>query len=504
MKQIKNIVYLMLENRSLDQALGWLYKYNNPKNVIPKGSSSFFNGLQTGNYWNPDNSGNPVIATMVSDRNMQVPSVDPNEPYENVNNQLFRRVNNPTPGEIPGMKGFYKDFSSTSSGNFAEIMQCYDPSTLIILNALAGNYAVSDAYFSSVPTQTNCNRAFAATGNSIGTLWGASTAMVDNHWDGNWIDPSTPVDFNGRTIWDVLSENGYSSKNDWMIYYSQYWTDLEQYCFTQDLLWPSLKKYNNFSDISNFFTQAAAGTLPSFSFLEPAWYEILYNGNDYHPPANLAAGEAFLCKIFGALRQSPQWNETLLIINFDEHGGTYDHVPPPWGAKAPWSDPSDGTAKPQKYEHDFLFDRFGVRVPLILVSPNIPASTVFRSETAVPYDHTSVIATILNNFGIDKSRWKLGSRVANAPTFENVVSLNTPREDSPELEEPVVPVMSDHVAPNDLQLMVSGRMLLRASQRAQFPREQLMALYEEELKNVKTVAGLMSVTYKLLKMMEGK
>ena len=89
----------------------------------------------------------------------------------------------------------------------------------------------------------------------------------------------------------------------------------------------------------------------------------------------------FCQSIYDALTSNEEaWKETLFIYSFDEHGGTYDHVPTPWGAKAPWSDLSDGTAEPNLFEGDFKFDRFGVRVPLILVSPLVPESTVFRSK----------------------------------------------------------------------------------------------------------------------------
>lgn len=182
MDQIKNIVYLMLENRSLDNVLGWLYKDAKPLNVIPKNSSPVFNGLYTGKYYNPDQNG--VQHPVTTAQSLQVPSVDPNEVYYQVNAQLYGSQDNPPLNKEATMLGFLNDFNDN-----LEILQCYDPPVLYVLNTLAQFYAVSDAYFSSIPSQTNCNRAFAGSGNSIGTLWFESTSMVDNHWDDDVVNP---------------------------------------------------------------------------------------------------------------------------------------------------------------------------------------------------------------------------------------------------------------------------------------------------------------------------
>lgn len=128
-----------------------------------------------------------------------------------------------------------------------------------------------------------------------------------------------------------------------------------------------------------------------------------------------------------------RWNDTLFIVNFDEHGGTYDHVAPPWNAAVPWGGDS-ATPAPTQSELGFGFDRYGVRVPLILVSPYIEANTVFRAGPATPFDHASVIATILTMTGIPRSDWKLGNRVQNAPTFEWVLTRSAPRTDTPRIQ----------------------------------------------------------------------
>ena len=126
------------------------------------------------------------------------------------------------------------------------------------------------------------------------------------------------------------------------------------------------------------------------------------------------------------MKSGPAWNETLFVITFDEHGGIFDHAPPPY-AENPWpNDVLDG----------FRFDMMGVRVPTILVSPLIKRQTVFRSPTAVAYDSTSILATLLNWYGVPKARWGLGERARHAPTFEGVFQLSEPRADKPLFEPP--------------------------------------------------------------------
>ena len=263
------------------------------------------------------------------------------------------------------MGGFYQDFASYDDQT-QQIMQSYTPAELPVLNGLAKNFAVSDEYFCSIPTQTNSNRAFAACGNSIGINTANQSEAWVNNRNTDYIPPhlSQPrgSQFNQKTIWNVLSENGFDTTSEWMQYYSNgNWIEdllgLEGYSYTRDLM-EKIQDTSfdaHFDNMDVFMANAKAGTLPKFSFLEPEWgleipigmKDYGVNGTDYHPPTNLAPGEAFVKSIYDALTSNEEaWKETLFIINFDEHGGTYDHVPTPWGAKAPWSDLSDGTAEP--------------------------------------------------------------------------------------------------------------------------------------------------------------
>lgn len=439
---VKYVVYLMLENRSLDSVLGWLYDdKNQPHNFIPKASASKpYDGLKPNTYWNRDKQGKVVYASQIAASEGQgIPDVDPNECYVKVQMQIADDQGNK-------MGGFLKDFQTTTTTNPNSIMQAYTPESLPVINALAQQFAVSDAYFSSVPSNTDANRAFALSGNSIGTggTYGTQpdTAMVDTHV--HYTRGIPPYAFTRRCLWDVLWEAGLRHTTDWSVFYHQTWPGPNappivgsgSQCFTQ-LMIDSLQKYDKmfFRQIDQFYRilNGAPNTqMPTFSYLEPCWNldyngKTYQNGNDYHPPGHLTCGEFFLETLFNKLQASKYWNETLLIINFDEHGGTYDHVEPPENVMAPWTNQRDGTAPPANYAVPFDFTRLGVRVPLLLISPLIEEKTVIRSDTSVPFDHTSIIATILNFFKIDASKWQLGSRTASAPTFESVITRQTPR-----------------------------------------------------------------------------
>jgi phospholipase C len=408
---INHFVVVMLENRSFDNLLGFLYVDQN--NVSPAGQK--FEGL-TGTESNPDNSGKPIQVFKIQ-QNQKLsyfyPRADPGEGFANTNVQLFGT--NPVPaGAVATNQGFVKNFQTNMTLPKAhalpgtqpsDVMGIYTPQLLPILSGLARGYAVCDYWFSSAPTETFPNRAFVAMATSQGRV----------------TDGSAP--FTAPSIYTLLAKNGYS----WAMYgYTQ--DPLARHSIADITNAPN----SNFGTFQDFKTAAANGTLANYVFLEPEWGS---SGNSQHPNYDVSKGEQFLHDVYYALIGSKVWQSTLLIITYDEHGGCYDHVPPPASAKAPDKFPG---------EQGFDFTRFGVRVPTVLVSPWIQAGTVYRApgwqkgyppgQSATPFDHASILSTVEKRFGLVN----LTARDKAAPDVASVLTLGKPRADDP-LKNQVLP-----------------------------------------------------------------
>jgi hypothetical protein len=180
---------------------------------------------------------------------------------------------------------------------------------------------------------------------------------------------------------------------------------------------------------STFKERAAAGNLPDYTYLDPRYFD--FPGapqNDNHPGnADVSNGEILLKETYEIIRNSPHWEESLFVITYDEHGGFYDHVSTPLYAPNP-----DGQVHP-----DFAFDRLGVRVPTIMVSPWIKKGTVVHGapKDQLPtdtseYEASSVYATVKKMWNLDSDF--LTKRDEWASTFEHIFDeLEAPRTDCP-------------------------------------------------------------------------
>jgi len=305
-------------------------------------------------------------------------------------------------------------------------MQAHSASQVPVITTLAQEFAVSDAWFCSVPSQTWPNRAFVHAGTSNGNV---NNGTIPN-----------PFHWNVTTIFNVLDSIGAS----WTVYNDDLAPSLTRLMFPK--LWDPLLE-GHFRGFSDFQEDCANDGLPQYAFIEPDF--MTARANDEHPPHDVSAGERFLLAIWQAVSGSPAWTNTILVVTYDEHGGCYDHVLPPTNAMTP--DPQSDPG-----QEGFSFDRFGVRVPTVLVSPFIQAGTVFRSPSSTPYDHTSVLATLRDWLAIPAAKMLRSQRVVAAPTLEQVLTLTTPRADkpviSPALNVSVATPLS--VPANDLQKSV--------------------------------------------------
>jgi len=413
LQSIDHIVVVMLENRSFDHMLGFLYA--DKGNVSPTGQK--FEGL-TGNETNPDGKGNQVKVFKIQPTDPHpyaIPGADPGEGYLNTNWQLFGAEQQPSPIVPATNQGFITNFASTlvweskEAGRVvpgtaaSQIMGMFTPQTLPILSNLASGYAVCDHWFGSAPTETFPNRAFVAMATSQGFVQDKSCKL-----------------YTAPSIYTLLGKHGQT----WAIYgYDA--PPLSRGSISDIKAAPPA----NFGEFADFQKAVKSGALANYVFLEPSWGS---SGNNQHPNYNVAAGEQFLHDIYYTLFGSSIWQKTLLIITYDEHGGCYDHVPPPENAVAP--DNSAG-------ELGFAFTRFGPRVPTVLVSPLIPAGTVFRATGATPFDHTSILATVEKRFTLPS----LTKRDAAAPDVGGVLTLQKARTDDP-LKGIKVPTSTAQVA----------------------------------------------------------
>lgn len=407
---IEHIVVVMMENRSFDHLLG-NFKKIDPlcEGVVPADDKL-----------GPD--GVPLRANYVRklDKNFhQLPSTrldmqlvkdgkpapfDPMHEFTNCNYQLSDIAN-------PSMHGFAQDAYNSYAGkagyeNIAELIPAVmnyipfgdtpDKDLLPGLHGLARNFTVCDHWFCSLPGPTFANRFFAMMGSCHGKV------LMPSDWKDAKLSLEAYCCQVGRdSIFSLVNESGNKA---WV--YSQGHTP---FAFMA-------KDGANRSGMDQFYHDAKAGQLPALSWLEPDYSYTGSDGCSQHPPEDLSYGDAFISRIYNALRENQTaWNKTLLVVMYDEHGGFYDHVPPPTTIA-----PDDCTP-----DVNFDFKRLGPRVPVVLASPWLA-----RKVDAQQYDHTSLLAFICDRFGLDKKR--LGRRCAATKHFGNAdIWLTAPRNDTP-------------------------------------------------------------------------
>jgi phospholipase C len=383
MAEIQHKVVLMLVNRSFDHMVGWL-----------QASDYNIDGVD-GTQFNRDSTGEPVKVT--NDASFSG-DYDPDVAHDfvNVTEQIFGTTN-PGPGAVPNMSGFVTSYGAVSGSvrKSHRVMKCFKPEKVPVISTLAQQYALCTRWFSSVPGPTHPNRAYAHGGTSVGHV-----DMTVNWWK------------ESKTIYELLAAHNFTAK----IYYTDSTITL-----TYGGMLAQQDRYF-VPDIQQFYRDCKKNNLPNYSFLEPR-YNASSGTNpmaasDQHPDHDVSEGEQLILDVYNAIRSnSDTWNTTLLAIVYDEHGGLYDHVPPP-AAVSP-----DGINSASPF---FAFDRLGVRVPTVLVSPYIEPGTIVDDTV---FDHTSLISTARKVF--IKQGWEdtfLTQRDKAAETFEWVLTRATPRD----------------------------------------------------------------------------
>jgi phospholipase C len=423
-----HVVVLMLENRSFDNLLGYLYQDGVPKDA-PLGKT--FEGV-TPDLTNPSPEG-PVSIAMTTDHHLPYP--DPGEEFNHITTQVFGSP----PGTCPHMQGFVRDYlavleetykkkdwkKNVDFGHYSQIMRAFDPSAIPALTTLAKQFGVFDHWFCAVPSQTWPNRAF----------WHAATSWGFVNNPSKKELPAWAEGSKAPTLFNLM--------DDWVIY-----TDLTP-AFTRMIHWGALKEFHgkehfrwmDFEALfnTNFFEDCEAGNLPKYSFLEPHFINLEGWHNDMHPSSyhsllyhetplgSVLLGDRLVAKVYNAIKDSQcetgnNWSNTLLVITFDEHGGCFDHVSPP-GATAPMLP----ILPPQE---PFAFDRLGVRVPTIMVSAHIKPNTIVNGQM----DHTSFLKTMQAKGWLPSS---LGARMDASLEFTDVFTSDEVRDrtDWPDIAE---------------------------------------------------------------------
>lgn len=386
---IKHLIVLMLENRSFDHMLGF---HAIPQPKVPGDRIDGLDGSES----NLDSRGNQIVVSKDA-RYAGDYRVDPGHHFPDVTEQLFEQEAVPS-SRKPTMGGFVTNYQAQPGGGLVasrRVMKCFDPTKLPVLTGLANEFAVCDRWFSSVPGPTLPNRAFAHLATSLGH-----------------VDMNPLAYWNATTLYDRLDEQKVSSR--------VYSHDGNTLAFMFKNLFKKGGKF--LGSFGDFLSDLKGNKLPKYCFIEPRfndWYDAsthrYYIANDQHPDNNVAEGELFLHDVYKAVRKSKYWDKCLLVVTYDEHGGFYDHVPPPRTV-------ASGLEKP---ESEFDFTRLGVRVPAVLVSPYIERGTILHDQ----FEHSSLAATARHLLAPNMA--PLSERDKRAAPFTSSITLNAPREDTP-------------------------------------------------------------------------
>lgn len=418
--KITNVFVLMLENHSFDNILGQSgiagITHATPSDTNMYGSSTYA-------------VSSPALPTMPT---------DPGHEFEDVVEQLCGEgakfvVNQPYP-PIDN-SGFAANYAvSTTEGpappsaDIGEIMAGFDtPTQLPVTYALATEFAICDHWFSSLPGPTWPNRFF---------VHGASSAGLDHSPSQTEIAEWESIHgfvYPKGSIYDALTRAGLSWKlyNDDTNAYSDdpsgpaHLGAIPQVTSIHGITLLDVNSLTHFaSDLQSPYTA-------QYTFIEPNYGDITGNtyvgGSSQHPMDDVYGGEGLIKAVYEAIRNSPLWSTSMLIVTYDEHGGFYDSVEPP--AAPP---PDDGGPLAGLNQFGFAFDRYGVRVPAVIASPWIPQGTVDQTE----YDHSSVPKTLQRLFGMSS----LTARDAAANDLLGLLREAAPRTDAPvTLPDPAPP-----------------------------------------------------------------
>lgn len=442
---IKKLFVLMLENRSYDNLFGW----SDLRGWTPEGMPTHADGLL----------GKPVYSNLdASNRPHDVASgapyrldFDPGHEFSDVLVQLCGRnmqagnwsvrndgVSLAQDGAYPKMAEATDDLGfayclEAHGFDIASAMRCFSPEQLPVLNFLAHQFAVCDRWFSSMPGPTWPNRFFAL----AGTSWGLDYSPSDLRTVGSDFFDGEKFGNGSDSLLTRLAPE------EWLVAHG----DTPQSWSIKGV--DANGRKDCFISHDALLSQLAAGRLGEqvkFVFIEPRYDPLggFREGESMHPSGDVRAGEALVRKVYEAIKASPYWDESILLVVFDEHGGFFDHVIPPLPGTL-GAPPLAASHPTGLTRHNFRFDRYGVRVPAIVISPYVRQATIEHTF----YDHLSIGKTleeIVRRGG--RAPLLATSRFEDAASFGKTLVLSKPRgrDDIPECPVPLpLPTRSDGV-----------------------------------------------------------
>ncbi|HTZ85423.1 MAG TPA: alkaline phosphatase family protein [Solirubrobacteraceae bacterium] len=402
---IDHIVVVMLENRSFDHMLGFL---SLPAQLGGRERGDV-DGLTSPEVNVNSHDGTSYPIEHLAQTAFEGEAEDPDHSGHSVDEQL----EGADPANGRGGTGFVKNFARISQARAHKlgvplpspglVMGYYDADDLPVYDHLASEYCVVDRWFSSVPGATWPNRLYAAAGRAAGSRDDIAPPLyslpsfpryLDQHGvDWRWYS------FDPATLRAIDPEYRFSNHHRFSFLDTRKLSTRERAAGELTEEGPS------------FLDDVAKGELPAVSWIDPRFKDLRVlgpNSNDDHPPSDVIAGQDLILTIYHALASAPTWSKTLLIVTYDEHGGFYDHVAPP-----------------AAIDDDHRFQRLGVRVPALLISPHVKAgsSSMGLLSKEMHFDHTSIIKTILTRFCNEGGRIPaISARVAAAEHLGHLLS----------------------------------------------------------------------------------
>ncbi len=398
---IETIVVLMQENRSFDHYFGHFGKYAGRTDVTsaPENAS------------NPDRIGPVSSGSHVWHRAPHYCILDTEHGWSGSHKQYndgkmdgFYETNHLEKGEVlPAPEMALRD------GERA--MTWYDEREIPYYYALAKTFGIGDHYFASLLGPTWPNRMYLWAGTSFGYAQNRAFPDVTKY----------PFPESDMVVLDELEKRHV----DWKLYSAG---GPSGATVVLGVTLPTRYGRDVLHPMEDFFRDANEGKLPPVVFLDPDFTRTgAPDGNDEHPPSNLQVGQRFTSTIVTALMKSPQWSKLALFVTYDEHGGLYDHLPPPKACPPDAKTPTDRDGAPV----EFAFDRYGMRVPFLVVSPYAKRGYVGHGV----YDHASILRFIQAKHRLPA----LTARDANALAPTEFFDFSSPPNLAvPELPEAVV------------------------------------------------------------------